>query len=66
VQRRLARGPAAIVLRRLGQVPVVERRDRLDPAREQALGEVAVEAQAAAFTGAWPVGITRGQAIENR
>ena len=44
-QRGVARGPAALVLQRLRQVPVVERRDRLDPAREQPLGEVAVEAQ---------------------
>src|SRR4029079_1864319 len=39
----LARGPAAFVLQRLGEVPVVEGRKRCDPALEQALAESAVE-----------------------
>ena len=41
---RVARGPAADLLERLRQVPVVERGDRLDTALEQALHKLPVEA----------------------
>ena len=44
--RRVAVGPAAGVLQRLREVPVVERRGGLDPALEQPLDEAAVEAHA--------------------
>src|SRR4029079_17764902 len=42
----LARGPAALVLERLREVPVVEGRERLDPALAQALGQTPVEVEA--------------------
>ena len=44
---RVALRPAARVLERLGQVPVVERRDRLDAALAQPLGQPLVEVQPA-------------------
>jgi hypothetical protein len=43
----VAHRPAPVVLARRGQVPVVQRRDRLDAALEQPLGEPAVERHAA-------------------
>ena len=43
----VARRPAALVLERLGQVPVVQRRQRPDPSLEHALDERPVEVEAA-------------------
>ena len=43
---RRARGPAACVLERLRRVPVEERRERLDPVREQLVDETVVEVEA--------------------
>ena len=63
----VARRPAAGVLQRLRQVPVVERRDRLDAALEQPVDEPAVEVDARAGSARpRPSGCTRGQAIEKR
>ncbi len=42
---RLADRPAAAVLERLRQVPVVERRERLDPVLEELVDQVVVEVQ---------------------
>ena len=44
--RGVALAPAAAVLQRLRQIPVVERRDGLDPALEQAFGQPPVEVEA--------------------
>jgi hypothetical protein len=52
---RVARRPAAAVLQRLREIPVVQRGDRLDPALEQPLDEAAVEADAARVERAAPV-----------
>ena len=41
-----AHGPSALVLERLRQVPVVQRRDGLDPAREQSVHQTRVEVEA--------------------
>jgi hypothetical protein len=51
----VALAPAAGILQRLRQVPVVERGDRLDAAIEQALGEPPVERQ--------PLGVRRPAAV---
>ena len=59
--------PAAGVLERLRQVPVVERRHRLDAARQQAVDEPVVVGEArAARPRRGRSGCTRGQAIEKR
>ena len=62
-----ARGPAARVLERLRRVPVEERRERLDPVREQLVDEPVVEVEARLRSrGRGPSGSTRGHAIEKR
>jgi hypothetical protein len=53
--RRRALGPAATVLERLRQVPVVERGDRLDPPLAQPLGQPAVEVDASPVERSLPV-----------
>src|SRR6185437_6356970 len=55
--RDLARGPAAFVLERLGEVPVVERRERRDPTLEQTLAEPAVEVDPLRIRRPAPVGL---------
>ncbi len=52
VVHRRARIPAALVLQRLRQVPVVERQVRRQPARQQAVDEAVVERQALLVPGA--------------
>ena len=52
VVHRLARIPAALVLQRLRQVPVVERQVRLESARQQAVDEAVVERQPLLVPGA--------------
>ena len=70
VSERLHRflGPPAPVpvLQRLGQVPVVQRPERLDARRQQLVDQAAVEVDALQV--GWPVpsGKTRGQETENR
>ena len=51
----VARRPAALLLQRLREIPVVERRQRRDSALEQPLDEAAVEVEALAVGGAAPV-----------
>ena len=63
---RVAVAPAAVVLERLRQVPVVERHHGLDAALEQRVEQPLVVVEAAPFSGARPVGKSRGQAIEKR
>ncbi len=58
--------PAAAVLQRLRQVPVVERDERPDPGLEEAVDEPVVEVQPGRVDPPDAVGITRGQATENR
>ena len=53
----VSRGPAAGCLARLRQVPVVERRDRLDPALAQALAQAHIEVDAGAVERAAAVGL---------
>ena len=62
----VARRPAALVLERLRQVPVVQRRQRPDPALEHALDERPVEVEPALVRRAAPVGWIRGHEIEKR
>ena len=62
----VARRPAALVLERLGQIPVVERRERRDPSLEHALDERAVEVEAARIRRPATVGWIRGHEIEKR
>ena len=64
---RLARGPAAAVLERLRQVPVVERDEGLDAVREQLVDEPVVEVEAGrVHARRGPSGRIRGHAIEKR
>ena len=63
---RLPDRPAAAVLERLRQVPVVQGRERLDAVLEQLVDEPVVEVEAGGVRGPASVGTTRGQAIENR
>ena len=65
-QRRVAHGPAADLLPRLRQVPVVEGRDRLDPALQQPSTSRRYQATPRGFSAPRPSGCTRGQAIEKR
>ena len=53
----VAVGPATRVLQRLREVPVIERRRRLDAAFEQPLDQAAVEAHAGRVERAGPVGL---------
>ena len=53
----VARRPTALVLERLRQVPVVERRERRDPALEQAVDERGVEVEPLPIRPAAPVGL---------
>jgi hypothetical protein len=55
--RRVAVGPAARVLQGLREVPVVERGGRFDPALEQSLDELAIEAHARRIERPGPVGL---------
>jgi hypothetical protein len=64
--RGVALAPAAAVLQRLRQVPVVERRDGLDPALEQAFGQSPVEVEPAAFAARGRTAAPAAQAIEKR
>ena len=64
---RLARRPAAAVLERLREVPVVERHERLDARGEQLVDEAVVEVEARRRSrGPRPSGRIRGHAIEKR
>ena len=63
----VARRPAAPVLERLRQVPVVERDERGDAGLQQAVDQPVVEVEPGlALTGPSPPGTIRGQASENR
>jgi hypothetical protein len=62
----VARQPAAIVVQRLRQVPVVERRMRLDAGGQQFVEQAVVEREAGLVPGALPSGCTRGQEKEKR
>ncbi len=53
----VALGPAAALLQGLGQVPVVQRQVGLDAARQQAIHQALVEAEAARVPGAVPLGL---------
>src|SRR5918999_3462867 len=57
---RIPVGPAAQVLQRLRQVPVVEREHRLDGALPQAVDEPAVEVEASLVGGTAPFGLDAG------
>ena len=54
---RVAVRPAALLLQRLGQVPVVQRQVGLDAARQQAVDQALVEVQALGVPGARAVGL---------
>ena len=62
----VAFGPAAGVLQRLRQVPVVEGQPGLDAPLEQPVHQPGVEVQPGRSAGPRPVGCTRGQDTENR
>ena len=63
---RVAVQPAALVLERLGQVPVVERGHRLDVALQQPVDEPLVEVEPGGVRRPHPSGCTRGHEIEKR
>ena len=58
--------PAAGVLERLRQVPVVEREPGIDPALEQPVDQPVVEVQALGFAGPRPVGLDARPGDEKR
>ena len=62
----LAGRPAAAILERLRQVPVVQRDERLDAVREQLVDEAVVEVEAGLVHAAAAAGRIRGHAIEKR
>ena len=64
--RGVAVGPAAGVLERLRQVPVVERREGPDAGGEERVAEPAVVVEPFWFARPRPIGWMRGQAIEKR
>ena len=53
---RIAGGPTAAVLERLGQIPVIQRDVRLDPAREQLVDDAVVVVEAGRVHAPGPVG----------
>ena len=62
----LACAPTAVATLQLrGQVPVIQRRVRLDIAREQPVEEPLVESEPASLTAPLPAGGIRGQEMEN-
>jgi hypothetical protein len=64
---RLDRPPAAVpVLEGLGQVPVVQGGEGLDPGLQELVDQAAVEVEALGVGLAGALGEDRGQAIENR
>ena len=63
---RLTRRPAPGILERLGEIPVVERDERLDAVREQLVDEPVVEVEARLVHAPRPSGRMRGHAIEKR
>ena len=65
--RRFGRLPAAdAVLQRLRQIPVIERRVRLDAVGEQLVDQAVVEREPLGVGWPVPCGKMRGQEIENR
>ena len=65
--RHVAPGPAAVVLQGLREVPVVQRRVRLEPDLEHLVDQLVVEAEAGlGLAVPRPSGSTRGQEMENR
>ena len=59
-------GPAALILQRLGKIPVIEAEPGLDARREKAVDQPVIEGEARLICLPRPEGSTRGQETEKR